>query len=121
MILVAPCDEPRSCPGVNRSIPSTRRPRCDSSRSTALPIAPRPQTTTSKCDISALKIADCGQTQDHSTPSLPLQSALRSLVAPPACEMRTAADLGSQYRNLLPMLPGRTIDDLSSHPRSMPT
>src|SRR5262245_50265787 len=65
MILVAPCDEPRSCPGVNRSIPSTRRPRWESSLSAALPVAPRPQTTTSKRDISVLQTAYGRQKQAH--------------------------------------------------------
>src|SRR5262245_34282435 len=48
MTRVAPCEDPRSCPGVKRSMPSTRNLRRDSSQSVALPITPRPQTTTSK-------------------------------------------------------------------------
>src|SRR6185369_8388323 len=51
-----PCEEPRSCAGANRSMPSARKPLRESSRRAALPITPRPQTTTSKLDITARKI-----------------------------------------------------------------
>src|SRR5579872_221541 len=42
-----PCDAPRLCAGPWRSIPSTDQPRRAHCAATALPIAPRPTTTTS--------------------------------------------------------------------------
>src|SRR5262249_14342828 len=52
MMRVAPCEEPRSCPGSYRSMPSTRTPRTARRCSAALPITPSPITTTSKRAIS---------------------------------------------------------------------
>src|ERR1700677_1947853 len=51
MMRVAPWEEPRSWPGTNRSMPTTRRPRRPSAASAALPMTPRPITATSKDDI----------------------------------------------------------------------
>src|SRR5216684_4333229 len=52
MTRVVPCEEPRSCPGANRSIPTTRRPRRASAASAALPMTPRPIIATSKEGIA---------------------------------------------------------------------
>src|SRR5258708_24269367 len=48
MTRVVPCEEPRSCPGAKRSIPTTRRPRRASAAIAALPMTPRPMIATSK-------------------------------------------------------------------------
>src|SRR5689334_22898511 len=47
MMRDSPCVEPNACGVLQRSIPSTLTPRRASSRSAALPIAPKPTTITS--------------------------------------------------------------------------
>ncbi len=50
---VSPCEEPLSCPGAKRSMPTARTPRRARLSSAALPIAPSPITATSYAAISA--------------------------------------------------------------------
>src|SRR4051812_27385294 len=47
MMRESPCDDPLSCPGSNRSNPTTLAPRAATRHSAPLPIAPSPITATS--------------------------------------------------------------------------
>src|SRR5437867_12835383 len=48
MMRLSPWDEPNACGGLKRSSPTTLKPRRDSARTAAAPMAPRPTTITSE-------------------------------------------------------------------------